>query len=336
MTGWQKIVGHDWVVELLQKGLTHDRLGHAYLITGPAHVGKTTLAITFAQAVNCEAEMPAERPCLDCRSCQLIAGNRHPDIHLLEPSRSGRGKLTLKIDEIRELQKRLLLASYEARTKVAIITNFDSATVGAANAFLKTLEEPPPNVIIILTAVDGESMLPTVNSRCRSISLRPLSQPLIERSLRLQWDVDSEQSHLLSHVADGKLGWAVQLFADESQLSERLDKINLLYEALDGDTVTRFQLADKLAKDGERLPALLQTWLSWWRDITLLSWGDSDKMRLTNLDQQAQFHRYLPLWTRESALASLNQTKQALWQLERNANTRLVLENLLMIYPEST
>ena len=122
-SSWNSIIGHDWAVELLAKAIEHDRVGHAYLITGPEHVGKTTLARTFAQALNCEAsgksqvasgksstsdQQPATNnqvPCGICRACKLIAEDRHPDVRLVEPEVSGRGKPTLKIEAIRELQQ---------------------------------------------------------------------------------------------------------------------------------------------------------------------------------------------------------------------------------------
>ena len=111
MSTWENIVGHNWAVEMLASGLANDRLGHAYLITGPEQVGKTTLARAFAQALNCEAP-EAERPCGHCRPCKLIAIDRHPDVKVVSPEVSGRGKLTLKIETIRQLQQDLNLSAY--------------------------------------------------------------------------------------------------------------------------------------------------------------------------------------------------------------------------------
>ncbi len=334
MTNWQNIVGHDWAVEMLSGAMAHDRIGHAYLITGPSQIGKTTLARTFAQALNC-MEAEAERPCGNCRPCQLIANNRHPDIQLVEPELSGRGKLTLKIETIRELQQNLNLSTYEARTKVAILKRFDAATIGASNAFLKTLEEPPQNVVLILTANDADTLLPTISSRCRTIKLRPLSADLIEQSLTTRWQVDGETAHLLAHLADGRLGWAVQAAQDDTILQTRTTQLEHLHNVLDGSRVDRFQLADKLAKKAEELPNTLQAWLSWWRDLNMLVQGNGRqaKVTLTNIDEVAQLDQWAHRYDEEQALASLKQTNLALWQLERNANTRLVLENLLLTYP---
>ncbi|MCA9973242.1 MAG: DNA polymerase III subunit, partial [Anaerolineales bacterium] len=231
-TGWDAIVGHEWAVQLLRGAIVHDRVGHAYLITGPEQVGKTTLARTFAQALNCAEADAAARPCGVCRHCRLIAADRHPDVRLLAPEVSGRGKLTLKIDQVRELQQGLSLAAYEARTKVAILRRFDAATLGAANAFLKTLEEPPANVVLLLTAIEADGLLATIVSRCRTIGLRPLPTDLVLQSLMTRWRVPEARAELLAHLADGRLGWAVAASQDEAPLAERAEFLAQLAEAL--------------------------------------------------------------------------------------------------------
>lgn len=334
MSNWENIVGHSWAVEMLAQGLANDRLGHAYLITGPDQVGKTTLARTFAQALNCTAP-EAERPCGHCRPCKLIAADRHPDVKVVLPETSGRGKLTLKIEAIRQLQQDLNLSAYEARYKVAILKRFDAATIGAANAFLKTLEEPPGQVVLLLTATDADMLLPTIASRCRTLNLRPLPPDLIEQSLATRWHVPAEKATLLAHLADGRLGWAVQAAQDDAILKERSDQLAQLHQALAGRRVERFDLADKLSRKPEALPDLLKTWLSWWRDLTLLSQrlGQPISLMLTNVDEVPRLEPLAASWREAQITDSLNQTNEALWQLERNANTRLVLENLLLVYP---
>ena len=333
MTTWQNIIGHDWAVELLADSIRHDRVSHAYLITGLEQVGKTTLARTLAQALNCLAESVGERPCGQCRACKLIANDRHPDVRLVEPEVSGRGQLNLKIEAMRQLQRDLNLAAYEARTKVAILKRFDAANASAANAFLKTLEEPPNNVVLVLTAVDADTLLDTINSRCRNLHLRPVNADLIEQSLAVRWQVPAQEATLLARLADGRLGWAVQAGQDSNILATRQTQLDMLYEALGGNRVTRFAVADKLSRKAEDLPDIFKTWLSWWRDLLLLAQANGQSVAISNIDQQAQLAERAKVWTVDQALASLQRTNQALWQLARNANTRLVVENLLLIYP---
>jgi DNA polymerase III subunit delta' len=335
MTNWNQIIGHEWAIQLLSGAIAHQRIGHAYLITGPAQIGKTTLARTFAQALNCEAERVAERPCGECRACKLIAMDRHPDVRLIEPEVSSRGSLSLKIETIRELQRGLNLAAYEGRYKVAILKRFDAANQNAANAFLKTLEEPPNNVILLLTATDADTLLDTITSRCRTVGLRPLPVSLIEQSLATRWNVPDDQAHLLAHLADGRLGWAVQAAQEPAILQERTDKMAQLQTILAGNRGARFAQADKLANKPEAIPPLLQIWLGWWRDLLLLSQGGENGRfaSLTNINQQATLHQQAQSWGKKAILRSLQETRHALWQLDRNANTRLVLENLFLVYP---
>lgn len=333
---WDDLIGHKWAVELLRGAIVNERVGHAYLFTGPEKVGKTTLARLFAQALNCEAEDPVQRPCGACRPCRLIAADHHPDVRLVEAEVSSRGQRSLKIDQIRELQQGLSLAAYEARWKVALLPHFDAASLGAANAFLKTLEEPPARVVLLLTAPEGDTLLPTISSRCRVLTLRPLPVAEIATALQRRWQVPPEKARLLAHLADGRMGWALEALAQPAQLAEREEQLEQLHEALAGNRVERFALADRLAKKPEVLPLVLQRWLSWWRDVALLLWGGekgTSSEGISNIDQEAEMRRLAVHWQKEVVLQALKQTRRALWQLERNANTRLVVENLFLNYP---
>lgn len=331
--GWSSLIGHGWAVDVLQAALAHERVGHAYLFTGPEHIGKTTLARTFAQALNCLEQDPSQRPCGQCRPCRLIAMDRHPDVRLLEPEVTGRGKRTLKIAEVRDLQRDLNLAAYEVRHKIAILTHFDAATQGASNAFLKTLEEPPSGVVLLLTATEADALLPTIASRCRIMTLRPLTAPALQSALEERWQVPQLEASLLAHLADGRPGWALRALRDPSLLQEREKQLSVLSQALPEGRVRRFHLADQLAKNSEALPDLLRTWLTWWRDVTLIAWGNPDQEILVNADQLSELRALAEGWQPQDVASSLVRTGEAIWQLEHNANARLVIENLLLHYP---
>jgi DNA polymerase-3 subunit delta' len=330
--GWRKIVGHDWAVRLVANSISHARVGHAYLIAGPEQIGKMTLARTFAQALNCTAEI-GQRPCGKCRSCELTQTDKHPDVRIILPEVSDRGAMSIKIEQIRRLQQDLSLSAYEARYKVAILKRFDTANLNAANAFLKTLEEPPSNVIIILTAIDSDTLLPTINSRCRTIGLRPVPPDLIEETLMTRHQVKPDEANLLAHLADGRLGWAVRAHQEPALLQERRAQLQTLHQALNGTLVARFSLAETLVRKTDTLPPLLRTWLSWWRDLALMSYGRKSNESITNLDEFETLHELAGRLPRTTVLACLAQTEAALRQLAQNANARLVLENVLLTYP---
>jgi DNA polymerase-3 subunit delta' len=333
MTTWEKIVGHRWAIDLLRDAILRGRTSHAYLFTGPAQIGKTTIARTVAQALNCTDPNPNQRPCGNCRSCQLIAIDRHPDVSLLLPEVSGRGKLTLKIEAIRELQHDLNLPPMEARFRVAILKRFDAATPGAANAFLKTLEEPPRFATLLLTANEADSLLPTISSRCQILALRPLPTVQIQDALATHTTLPTDQVAKLAHMADGRLGWALAAAATLELLAEREGQLDMLLAALGGDRVGRFALAGQLSREPEMLPDILRIWLSWWRDLALLTWGNGTLAMLSNIDRLEELQRFALAWSPTDIRRGLEQTNRAIWQLEQNANTRLALEVLLLTYP---
>jgi DNA polymerase-3 subunit delta' len=266
----------------------------------------------------------------------LIAADHHPDVRLVAAELSSRGQRSLKIDQVRELQQGLSLATYEARWKVALIPHFDAASQGAANALLKTLEEPPARVVLLLTAPEADALLPTIASRCQIVALRPLPTAEIAKALQERWHASPTQAALLAHLADGRMGWAVRALQEPALLEAREEQLAHLHAALAGNRVERFALAERLAKNPEGLPPVLRTWLSWWRDAALLLWDGakgSSGQGISNIDQEEQLSRLTTHWAKETVLRALKQTRLALWQLERNANTRLVVENLFLNYP---
>ena len=197
------VSGHDWAVLSLDRAVSADRPAHAYLISGPPQIGKATLARSLALALDCQAAESA-RPCGQCRSCQLINAGKHPDAQLIEPDGA-----RVKIDQVRALQHDLALRPIEGRYRVAIFDQFETATIEAQNALLKTLEEPPDYVVLIVLAADPELLLPTIVSRCQQMPLRPLTIAQVREALIKQWNVEPDQANLLAHFSGGRLGWAV-------------------------------------------------------------------------------------------------------------------------------
>lgn len=331
-TGWERIAGHEWATDLLARAISQDRVGHAYLLTGPEQIGKTTLARLLAQALNCEVE-PEERPCGECRSCRLIAADRHPDVRLLVPEVNDRGAQSIKIEQIRELQQALSLSAHEARQKVAILRRFDTASLGAANAFLKTLEEPPTGVVLLLTANEADSMLPTIVSRCRTLQLRPVPAATISDLLRTSYEATDEQAASLARIAAGRPGWAIDALHNTDQISEREDRLRLLDQAIGGNRVARFALAEEIARRPEAVVPTLQTWLAWWREQAQTAFGHPENDEVEGGSGNGVASTRSVRWSREEMIRGLQRTDLALRHLSRNGNTRLVLEYMLLGYP---
>jgi len=325
---WQ-VVGHEWAVELLERSLANGRAAHAYLLLGLPQIGKTTLALNFAQALNCLDE---GKPCGQCRSCLKIAHGNHPDVRVIEAVNE-----TIKIDQIRAMQREVALSPHEGRWKVYVIRQMERATTEAANCLLKTLEEPPAQVILMLTASDIDQLLPTIISRCQVLNLRPPSILLVQKALEERWGVDPKRARLLARLSGGRLGWAVRASEDEAILQKRERRLDEMIELMGHGTVApygrveRLRYAQHLSQSSDGLREMLDLWLSWWRDLLLIKGGSSTEV--TNVDREATLRSQARGYSLPQVRDFIAALRAAVWQLEHNANTRLTLEVLMLSLP---
>jgi DNA polymerase-3 subunit delta' len=316
------VIGHDWAVEFLQRCIRAGTTRHAYLIVGPAQVGKTVLAKAFGQALLCQE---AERPCLACRACRLIEADRHPDVSVVGPEGS-----RLKIETIRELQQTLSLSPVEGAYRVCIIRQMETATASAANCLLKTLEEPPKRVILILTADGIESLLPTIVSRCQVLSLRAVARGRIVAALQ-ERGIERERARLLGSLARGRVGWAIEASEDARILERREQVLEKLLGLEEASYPARFSWAEQLSREPDRVPEVLDAMSGWWHDVLVLASGSG--AQVTNLDRQGVVQEWAARYGVDTAQRALRAIRDTGWRLERNANRRLALEVLMLDLP---
>ncbi len=326
------LIGHEWAVEMLQRDLAHDRVRHAYLFTGPAGLGKRTLAAEFARALVCSGPTP---PCGQCRNCTLAARGAHPDLLTVAPLESGKRVRAekIKIEPVRQLIHALSLKPIEARRRVARLLRFDAANVETMNAFLKTLEEPPANVVILVTAESADDLLPTIVSRCEVLALRLLSLAAVREALITRFLVPAERADLLAHLSGGRLGWAVRMHADEAAFDARAQRLDDLQSLLRASRVERFAYADRLAREGslDRIQETLELWQSFWRDVMLAA--AHAEAPATNPDRAADLQRVAAALTPAAAQGVVENLRRTGELLEKNVNARLALEVLLLDWP---
>ncbi len=207
---WHGVRGHDRLVEDLRRGLAQGRLPHAFLFVGPAGVGKTRFALTLAQALLCDrADETALDPCGACPACRQVAAGNHPDVlRVVKPE----DRHELPIKAIRELCQSLGLKPMMGTRRVAIVEDADDLSEEAANAFLKTLEEPPPGSVLILIGTAAEAQLDTVVSRCRVLRFEPLSESDLTAVLLEQAVTDDPaEATRLARLGEGSVRRAIGL-----------------------------------------------------------------------------------------------------------------------------
>ena len=322
------IIGHSWAVDLLSEHVALGRERHAYLFTGPSGVGRRTLALRFAQALSCPNPPAPGQPCRVCPTCRRIEHMQHPDLAVVQAEQEGG---TLKIDQVRELQHTLSMAPYEARYRVTLVLRFEEAHTSAANAMLKTLEEPPPRVVVILTARSVENLLPTIASRCEILRLRTLSLDETAAGLHAMRSVSQEQAQRLAHMSDGRPGYAIRLFEQPGLLEKRQAWLDELVDMLASSRRDRFGYAKEFAENKEHRDDKLQVWLTFWRDVLVTAAGMGDS--ITNLDHTAQVQRLAQAMGLENARLQVSAIERTMDDIDRNVNPRLALEVLLMDFP---
>ncbi|MFP3897188.1 MAG: DNA polymerase III subunit delta' [Anaerolineales bacterium] len=312
-------IGHEWAVEYLRGAIQTEHISHAYLFTGPANIGKTHLAKEMAAALNCLGDDP---PCGTCSACIRTQAQTHPDVTLVKPENR-----RLRIDQVRELQHALSLSPVEGRWRVCIITDFQQATRQAANALLKTLEEPPSNVVLLLTATDADLLLPTIVSRCQVLALCAVPVARLEEALCERLDGQEERARLIARLSGGKVGWALSAIEEGDMLEARREHIETLLNLLGQGRAARIQAAERLSK-AKDLPEIIKLWQGWWRDVLLVSSDCQDLV--VNVDFFESLRQTAEQYAFREAEEAVRDLETTLEQLDRNVNARLALEVLLL------
>ena len=206
--GW-RVRGQDHLTRFLGQALARGQVAHAYLLVGLPQVGKETLALDLAQALNCTGEEP---PCDQCSQCRRIQEGKHADVETLrlESSAEGRPSVEIGIDRVLNVQHSAALPPYEGRCRVYIVDGAELLSLEASNALLKSLEEPVPGVVFLLLTADEEAVLPTVRSRCQRLELRPMPLDVVAQVLQEEYGQEPQQAEEVARFAQGCLGRAVQ------------------------------------------------------------------------------------------------------------------------------
>jgi len=315
---FKDIKGQERPISILKKYLESGRIPTAFLFLGPEGIGKAFVARTLAKALNC-ADGPLD-PCDRCPSCLKIGKNGHPDFYILgdSPDEKKGDSSAVKIEQIRQLQNRINLKAYEAKSRVVIIDNAHNLTAESSNALLKVLEEPPPDTTFIIISSKPTLLFKTIISRCQLLRFSALSPAELESVLRKEFGLNSEEAHFLAYFCEGRLGCALK-YKDEGIFRE---KNTIIDSFISADRPLPDYLGDK---DTIRLS--LNLLAGWLRDIYLLKSGAADS-GLINLDRKEQLVNSINRYNFGDLDNALRQVTNSSLYLEQNINSKLLLSCL--------
>jgi len=316
---FDQILGHARQKEILRRAIRSQRLAHAYLFEGPEGIGKQLVALALTRAVVCSEGTG----CGSCVACRKVDHHNHPDLHLLEPDGA-----SIKIEQIRGLQKELSYRPLEAAKKICIIDAAERMNPAAGNALLKTLEEPSGEALIILLSSHPERVLPTIRSRSQRLPFQRLAQDLIKTVLVRQPGLDEIHAHILASLSEGS--FKIALGKDHDLYLEQRKEIIRGISVLSMDNIVPiFELAQKLADNKEQLQDILEILQIFYRDLLTYKHYAGEE-QLVNIDLIEEIRRAAQCHDQRTLLNKLEALAQTRRLLERNINRQLAVENLLL------
>lgn len=346
-------IGNPAAINLLSGAISQGRVSHAYLFVGPNRVGKRTLALDFARALNCNAadvaasgwaELAPEVPCGQCSACDRISRSNFADVQVITSAtqtskdadtEAAKRRVMIGIDLIKDLQSDALLQPYEGKVKVFIIDDANRMSPDAANALLKTLEEPPENVHIFLTSPAVELLPETIVSRCHLVGLRSVPREVIAEALVSRFDLDSDEAQVLAKMSMGAPGWAIAAIDDPSLLDARRQSAARILDVFGFDLADRFDYSAQMARQfrSDRGLALdeLARWLEIVRDIAMIQNGLSQHVVFDDrMEALVRLSQALAVDDVARAASVIEKTRDALMV---NAYPQLAFDGMMLELP---
>ncbi|ULL13302.1 DNA polymerase III subunit delta' [Paenibacillus sp. H1-7] len=318
---FQSIQGQERVKRILQNSLRTDKVSHAYIFTGPAGTGRKQMALAFAQALYCEV-LPDDA-CGECLNCRKVEHGNHPDLHWIRPDGA-----SIKIEQIRELQKQFSYRASTSGPKMYILEDADKMTVQAANSLLKFLEEPTSRVVAILISDNGQALLPTIRSRSQWIPFAPMSRDRMVSMLQ----EEGQPSVLIQAAVRLAAGpdAARQMMQGNGFAEIRNLVIQLTKESMSRLPTALLTAQQKLAKSelSDQLPLFMDLLILWLKDMVQLHLGN--RTDLVYADQTDWMGGLALSYDMKHWVRCLEQAVEQQKRLRFHANPQLVLEKMLM------
>ena len=325
---FQNIIGHQSTIASLQTAVARQRLAHAYLFHGEASIGKRATAVCFAQALNCERP-PSDHgldACGSCRSCQQIEARTHPDYFVIEPD-SEPATPQIKIEQVREIEQQIMYRPLVGERKICLIDEADRMTLGAANALLKTLEEPPGHSFFILVTSRPAALPVTIRSRCQSLRFATPARTDVEAALILKREMPPADARFLGMISEGRIGEALSTDL-KSVRAQQQELLELVSPASLRSVTTILTSAESLAK-ADRAAEMLSWLARWIRDLIIIQIG-GDRDQLFYWESLPTLEAYARQANTDLLLDVLQDIEKTEQQATRHLNLHMALENILI------
>ena len=316
-----KIIGHERVIENLKNAIDNNQISHSYLFEGEESIGKRMVALSFAKTLLCREE--GLKPCNKCNSCLKFDKLNHPDFRLIEPEKNRISKETID-----KLIKSMSIAPLESKRKIVIIDNSHEMGLEAQNGLLKTLEEPPSYINIILITSSSNNLIPTIISRCQVVKFYPVENKKIEELLKLNYNKTLEEANFIAHFTKGSVGKSI-ILSKSMDFSNKRDKtLEIIDNIVNGDKLTIFNAIDFFLGNKDSIEEILDIILYWFRDLLIYKEiGESDiiinRDKMTLLSTQS----FLNTNKINDIIEKTIETKE---DIQRNINYQLSIETMLL------
>lgn len=330
MAKFSDIVGQEQLKEHLQSAIKLDKVSHAYIISGERNCGKEFMAKAFAQTLQCENVIDAD-PCGECHSCQQARSLNHPDIIFVSHEKPN----TIGVDDIRnQINNTVAIKPYQGPKKVYIINDGELMTVQAQNALLKTLEEPPEYVVIIILTNNVEVFLQTILSRCVALNFKPVPDELIKQFLIDKMEIPDYKAEICVAFARGNVGKARLLAMSEEFDKVKDDALSLLKNINDLDTTEIVTAIKKIQEYKFDVNDYLDIFSIWYRDMLLFK-ATSDANGLVFREELQYIRRAADKSTYEGIEIIIDALDKCKQRLRANVNFDLSMELLLLTIKEN-
>ena len=330
MAGFDSIIGQEQIRSHMEKAIKDGHVSHAYIIHGERSSGKEYIANLFARALQCTGE--GDKPCGLCQSCMQAAGDNQPDIIHVSHEKPG----SIGVDDVRvQINNDMVIKPYSSKWKIYICNEAEKMTPQAQNALLKTLEEPPAYGIIILLTTSMEALLPTIQSRCITLNMKPVNDAQMRAYLTGELGMTSDKADLCIAFARGNVGKAKLLACSEEFENIRNEALSLLRNIREMEIV---EVAEAIRQIGEyKLDTAdyLDIIAVWYRDVLLFK-ATKDANGLIFHDEIQYITKVADRSTYEGIETIIDALDHAKRRIKANVNFDLTMELLMLTIHENS